>query len=142
MGIPLISVFNRHYATNFMPAEGSKRFCSLAFRRHKKLRAKSTKSCSTVAPAIRVLPMQHHRNTASIMKQVTFKLPEPLATWLSRRARALGRTQADVICEALTQASQGGGDRSCHDALKDVCGIVDGPRDLSTSQKRLAGFGE
>ena len=76
------------------------------------------------------------------MKTVTVKLPEPLATWLSRRARELGRPKSDLVREALQRASEGTGGNSCHDLFADVCGIVDGPRDLSTNPKHMAGFGE
>jgi hypothetical protein len=76
------------------------------------------------------------------MKTITVKLPEPLAAWLSRRARELGRPQSDLIREALQKAKEGGAGASCHDTFADVCGIVEGPRDLSTNPKHLAGLGE
>jgi hypothetical protein len=31
---------------------------------------------------------------------------------------------------------------SCHDPFADVCGVIDGPKDLSTNPKHLSGFGE
>jgi hypothetical protein len=76
------------------------------------------------------------------MKTITVKLPDRLAAWLSRRARELGRPQSDLVREALQRASEGTSGASCHDAFADVCGVVDGPRDLSTNPKHLAGFGE
>jgi hypothetical protein len=76
------------------------------------------------------------------MKTVTVKLPDPLAAWLARRARALGRPQSELIREALLQSSQGQRGTSCHDLFADVCGVVDGPKDLSTNPKHFAGFGE
>jgi hypothetical protein len=76
------------------------------------------------------------------MKTVTVKLPEPLAAWLARRARELGRPQSDIVREALQRASGGNSGASCHDVFADVCGIVDGPKDLSTNPKHLAGLGE
>jgi hypothetical protein len=76
------------------------------------------------------------------MKTITVKLPDPLAAWLSRRARALGRPQSDLVREALVRASEGTAGTSCHDLLADVCGVVDGPKDLSTNPKHLTGFGE
>ena len=76
------------------------------------------------------------------MKTITVKLPEPLAAWLSRRARELGRPQSDLVREALRRASEGTGGASCHDVFADVCGVIDGPRDLSTDPKHLARFGE
>jgi hypothetical protein len=76
------------------------------------------------------------------MKTITVKLPAPLAAWLSRRARELGRPQSDIVREALQRSSDGTSGVSCHDVFADVCGVVDGPRDLSTNPKHLAGLGE
>lgn len=76
------------------------------------------------------------------MKTITVKLPEPLAHWLSQRARELGRTQSDLVREALHHASEGGARGSCFDLFADVCGSAVGPKDLSTNPKHLDGFGE
>jgi hypothetical protein len=76
------------------------------------------------------------------LKTITVKLSEALAIWLSRRAIALGRPQSEIIRELLQQASDGTGSKSCHDAFADICGVIDGPDDLSTNQKHLTGFGE
>lgn len=76
------------------------------------------------------------------MKTVTVKLPEALATWLSRRARELGRPQSDLVRDALQRVSKGTSGASCHDLFADVCGVIDGPKDLSTNPKHLSGFGE
>jgi Ribbon-helix-helix protein, copG family len=76
------------------------------------------------------------------MKTLTVKLPEPLAAWLSRRAKELGRPQSEIVREALARAQAGGGTDSCHDLMMDVCGSVDGPKDLSTDPKYLDGFGK
>lgn len=76
------------------------------------------------------------------MKTVTVKLPDVLAAWLSRRARELGRPQSDLVREALQRASEGTSGASCHDVFGDVCGVIEGPKDLSTNAKHLAGFGE
>ena len=76
------------------------------------------------------------------MKTITVKLPEALATWLSRHSRKLGRAQSDVVREALQRVSAGEDGASCHDVFADVCGVIEGPRDLSTNPKHLSGFGE
>jgi hypothetical protein len=76
------------------------------------------------------------------MKTVTVKLPESLATWLSRRARELGRPQSEIVREALQRSSEGASGVSCHELFTDVCGVIDGPKDLSTNPKHLAGLGE
>jgi hypothetical protein len=71
------------------------------------------------------------------VKTITVKLPEPLAAWLSRRAREPGRPRSDIVREALQRASDGTSGVSCHDLFADVCGVGDGPRDLSTNPKHL-----
>ncbi|TMH72011.1 MAG: ribbon-helix-helix protein, CopG family [Betaproteobacteria bacterium] len=76
------------------------------------------------------------------MKTITVKLPEALAAWLSRYSRKLGRPQSDVVREALQRVSAGESGTSCHDAFADVCGVIEGPKDLSTNPKHLSGFGE
>jgi hypothetical protein len=76
------------------------------------------------------------------MKTITVKLPDALAAWLSHRARTLGRPQSDLVREALHRVSEGTSGASCHDVFADVCGVIDGPRDLSTHPKHFSGFGE
>jgi Ribbon-helix-helix protein, copG family len=76
------------------------------------------------------------------MKTLTVKLPESLAMWLSRRAKELGRPQAELVRDALDRARRGGDSASCHDLLLDVCGVVNGPANLSTKQKYFDGFGK
>ena len=76
------------------------------------------------------------------MKTLTVKLPETLAVWLSSRTRSLGRPQSELVREALERAREGTGGPSCHDAFSDVCGVIDGPKDLSTNPKHMAGYGK
>jgi hypothetical protein len=76
------------------------------------------------------------------MRTVTVRLPEPLAAWLARRARELGHPQSDVIRDALERARAGSAGGSCHDVFADVCGSVQGPKDLSTHSRHWEGFGE
>ena len=71
------------------------------------------------------------------MKTISVKLPEELAAWLSRRARELNRPQSDLVREALQRVSKGNSGVSCHDLFSDVCGVIDGPKDLSTNPKHL-----
>jgi hypothetical protein len=94
-------------------------------------------------------PELHHSGIADMadeqydapVKTITVKLPEPLASWLSRRARELGRPQSELVREALERSREGGGE-SCHDLFADSCGVIDGPADLSTNRKHFAGLGE
>ena len=76
------------------------------------------------------------------MKTITVKLPESLASWLSRRAHELGRPQSDLVRDALLRSKEGEAGKSCHEVFRDVCGVVDGPKDLSTNPKHMRGFGE
>ena len=71
------------------------------------------------------------------MRKLTVKLPESLALWLSRRAKELGRSQSEIVCDALELSRKNGPLTSCHDLILDVCGSVDGPNDLSTNSKYL-----
>ncbi len=77
-----------------------------------------------------------------IVKTITVKLPHVLATWLSRRATELGRSQSELVREALEQSRRGESSSTCHDLVADTCGSIDGPSDLSTNRKHLTGFGE
>ena len=76
------------------------------------------------------------------VKTITVKLPEALASWLSRRARELGRSQSELVREAIEQARNGAGGETCHDLLSDSCGVIDGPADLSTNRKHFTDFGK
>jgi hypothetical protein len=38
-----------------------------------------------------------HEQYDTVVKTITVKLPEPLASWLSRRARELHRSQSDLV---------------------------------------------
>ena len=76
------------------------------------------------------------------MKTISVRLPEPLAAWLSRRATELGRPQSDLVREALQRSKEGTGGGSCHDLFADVCGVIDGPADLSANPGQMRGFGE
>ena len=76
------------------------------------------------------------------VKTITVKLPEPLASWLSRRARELGRSQSELVREAIEHARSGAVGQTCHDLVADSCGTIDGPTDLSTNPKHFGRFGK
>ena len=76
------------------------------------------------------------------MKKLTVKIPMPLGTWLSRRARELRRPQSELVRDALERVRSGTDVASCHDLMMDVCGSVNGPKDLSTNPKYLDDFGK
>jgi predicted transcriptional regulator len=78
------------------------------------------------------------------MKTLSVKLPTPLASWLSKRATALGRTQSDLMREALEQQREGNeaGAKSCAELMADLGGFFEGPRDLSTNLRYMKDFGK
>lgn len=75
------------------------------------------------------------------MKTLAVKVPDALAAWSSRRARARP-TAVRLGAEALQRVCEGTSEASCHDVLGDVCGVIEGPKNLSTNPKRPEGFGE
>lgn len=77
----------------------------------------------------------------SAMKTLTVKVPESLASWLAQRAKALGRPQSELMRDAL-ERSRNADTPSCHDLMAGFCGIVQGPKDLSTNPKHLNDFGK
>lgn len=78
----------------------------------------------------------------AVVKTITVKLPEALASWLSRRARQLGRSQSELVREAIERARNGADGQTCHDLVADDCGVIDGPQDLSTNAKHFRRFGK
>ncbi len=79
------------------------------------------------------------------MKTLSVKLPAPLAGWLSRRAKELGRTQSDLVRQALEQQQQEnfpGENRSCGELMDDLGGRFEGPPDLSVNPRYMESFGK
>jgi len=79
------------------------------------------------------------------MKTISLKLPVPLASWLANRAAKLGRSQSDLVRQALEEQRQGKSDKrgkSCADLMAQFDGFFRGPRDLSTNPKYLRDFGK
>ena len=77
------------------------------------------------------------------MKTLTLRIDASLDRWLTEEgANALGRTKSALVREALLRQRNGARPLSVHDRMKEVCGIIKGPRDLSTNPKYLEGFGE
>jgi len=82
------------------------------------------------------------RITVFFMKMISLKLPQPLANWLARRSKELGRSQSDIVRQALEEQRQGKGRPSCHDLMNDLCGSFSGPKDLSVNPRYLDDFGK
>jgi Arc/MetJ-type ribon-helix-helix transcriptional regulator len=77
-----------------------------------------------------------------MMKTISLKLPESLAHWLAQRSRELGRSQSDLVRQALEEQLQRKAGVTCDDLMKDLCGSFEGPRDLSSNPKYLRDFGK
>ncbi|MCC6123421.1 MAG: ribbon-helix-helix protein, CopG family [Pirellulales bacterium] len=79
------------------------------------------------------------------MKTISLKLPEALDSKLSAAARRSKRTKSAVVREVLEDYLNGTAPAkkvSCYDLTADLCGIFDGPPDLSTNKNYMEGFGQ
>lgn len=76
-------------------------------------------------------------------KTITFKLPDALAARLQAVVQRRGRTQSELLREALEQHLNGDTPvaNSCLDLARDLAGSVSGPADLSSSPRHLRGYG-
>lgn len=75
------------------------------------------------------------------MRTVSFKLPEHLDDALSDLARRRKSSRSALLREALEGLATGGR-RSVTAAVDRLVGPLDGPTDLSTNRKHLAGYGK
>ena len=75
----------------------------------------------------------------SILK--TVKVPKPLATALSRVAKARGCSESELIREGIEKVTRGDAGIDMQAVIGPDIGIGRGPSDLSTSRKRLSGYG-
>jgi hypothetical protein len=71
----------------------------------------------------------------------TVKLPVELAAALSRRAKARGLTESDLIREGIEQVTRDDDGLDMQALIGPDLGAGKGPRDLSTSRKRMSGYG-
>ncbi len=78
---------------------------------------------------------------ANPMRTVSFKLPEHLDDALSDLARRRKSSRSALVREALEGLATGGR-RSVTAAVDALVGPLDGPTDLSTNPKHLAGYGK
>ena len=79
------------------------------------------------------------------MKAISVKLPDPLFHDLTQRAKNSASSQSETIRSALAaylQRDAQPSTASCADRAQRWTGIMQGPADLSTNPKHLAGFGE
>jgi Arc/MetJ-type ribon-helix-helix transcriptional regulator len=78
------------------------------------------------------------------MRTITVKLPRPLGDRLSRAVARRRSTRSAVVREAIEAylAAEGGqAEDSCYDLASDLAGSVSGPPDLSSSHRRMKGYG-
>lgn len=78
---------------------------------------------------------------ANPMRTVSFKLSERLDDALSDMARRRKSSRSAVVREALETMSTGKR-RSVTAVVDELVGSVDGPVNLSTNSKRMAGYGK
>ncbi len=74
------------------------------------------------------------------MRTVSFKLPEDLDDALNELARSRGASRSSLVREALESLAKGKS-RSVTSLAGKLVGSVDGPTDLATNRKHLAGYG-
>jgi predicted transcriptional regulator len=75
------------------------------------------------------------------MRTVSFKLPEDLDDALSKLALRRGASRSALVREAIA-AFAADKTRSVTSAVDAISRPIDGPRDLSTNTKHMAGFGK
>ena len=75
------------------------------------------------------------------MKTVSFKLPEQLDNALTDLARRRNSSRSALVREAL-EALAKGKRRSVTSSVDEITAGVDGPADLSTNPKHMAGYGK
>jgi Arc/MetJ-type ribon-helix-helix transcriptional regulator len=84
-------------------------------------------------------------NGTRSMKTISLKLTENLLRRLERTAQARGQSKSEVVRTALEQFLNGERSIAAGSALEAVLpwvGCCEGPGDLSTNRKYMAGFGE
>ena len=79
------------------------------------------------------------RNTSRV---VSIKLPARLEKRIDQLARAKKITRSELIRSALERLDDGGNNLSFLSQAEDLVGIVDAPRDLSTSARHMRDFGK
>ena len=74
------------------------------------------------------------------MRTVSFKLPEDLDDALNELARSRGASRSALVREALESLAKGNR-RSVTSLAGNLVGAVEGPPDLATNRKHMAGYG-
>lgn len=71
----------------------------------------------------------------------TVKLPPDLAAALSRKAKARGLTESELIREGIEQVTRDDDGLNMQTLIGADVGAGHGPSDLSASRKRMSGYG-
>ena len=79
------------------------------------------------------------------MKTLSLKLPEAMAIRLAAAARKRSQSKSAVVRamldECLTE-DESAAEGSCLELAADLAGCAVGPRDLSTHERRMRGYGK
>lgn len=79
------------------------------------------------------------------MGTLTVKLPQPLEAKLDELVRRRKQRKSALVREAIERLVEDNGEtkaRGALDLVKDLVGIYDGPRDLSSNPKHMRGYGK
>jgi plasmid stability protein len=78
------------------------------------------------------------------MKTISLKLPDALLARLNSTAKRNKRSKSEFVRHCLENAldnQKSGPKGSCLDLAADLCGVIEGPGDLSYNKKHMSGFG-
>jgi metal-responsive CopG/Arc/MetJ family transcriptional regulator len=78
------------------------------------------------------------------MKTISLKLPDSLLARLNSAAKCGKRSKSEYVRHCLENAMENQETDlkgSCFDLAADLCGIIEGPDDLSYNKKHMARFG-
>jgi hypothetical protein len=78
------------------------------------------------------------------MKTLSLKLPEAVAIRLAAAARKRNQSKSAVVRAILVERlakEESAAEGSCLELAADLAGCVAGPRDLSTHEKHMRGYG-
>jgi hypothetical protein len=73
------------------------------------------------------------------VKTLTIKLESGQDAWLQAQAQSLRRSKGSILRDLITERQRGAGKGSLGHTLRDLCGTVEGPQDLSTRSTK--GYG-